>query len=119
MTLGKAVPVLPARSLDETLAFYQQLGFCVDYSQHEPHGYAIVTRDGLELHFFAFPTLNPEINYAGCYWRVQDASALFDEFQSAGVTRLGELEDKPWGMREFHIIDPSDNLVRIGQAISD
>ncbi len=27
------------------------------------------------------------------------------------------LEDKPWGMREFAVVDEDGNLLRIGQAI--
>jgi hypothetical protein len=31
---------------------------------------------------------------------------------------MDTLEDKPWGLREFAILDPDGNLLRIGQAIS-
>jgi hypothetical protein len=27
------------------------------------------------------------------------------------------LEDKPWGLREFAIVDPDGNLLRVGQII--
>jgi hypothetical protein len=27
------------------------------------------------------------------------------------------LEDKPWGLREFAVVDPDGNLIRIGQVI--
>jgi catechol 2,3-dioxygenase-like lactoylglutathione lyase family enzyme len=30
------------------------------------------------------------------------------------LTRLHEIEDKPWGQREFGVIDPAGTLVRIG-----
>lgn len=30
------------------------------------------------------------------------------------LTRLHEVEDKPWGQREFGVIDPAGTLVRIG-----
>jgi hypothetical protein len=28
------------------------------------------------------------------------------------------LEDKPWGLREFALVDPDGNLVRIGQVMA-
>jgi len=30
---------------------------------------------------------------------------------------MDALEDKPWGMREFAIVDADGNLIRIGQAL--
>jgi hypothetical protein len=34
-----------------------------------------------------------------------------------GIPRQDVLEDKPWGMREFAIVDPNGNLLRIGQTL--
>jgi len=31
---------------------------------------------------------------------------------------MDTLEDKPWGLREFAVIDPDGNLIRIGQVIA-
>jgi hypothetical protein len=31
---------------------------------------------------------------------------------------MDAIEDKPWGLREFAVIDPDGNLLRIGQIIS-
>ena len=28
------------------------------------------------------------------------------------------LEDKPWGLREFALVDPEGDLVRIGQVMA-
>jgi hypothetical protein len=30
--------------------------------------------------------------------------------------RLHEIEDKPWGMREFTVVDPAGNAVRVGEV---
>ena len=34
---------------------------------------------------------------------------------SSGIPRIDRLENKPWGIREFAIVDPDGNLLRIGQ----
>lgn len=30
---------------------------------------------------------------------------------------MGELADKAWGIREFALLDPNNNLIRFGQAL--
>lgn len=115
-----AIPVLPSRSLKDTLDFYRRLGF-----EGEIMGrgsYAALTRGTLELHFFAHPELRPAESHAGCYLRVTDVESTYQAFSLAGLPRHGfprqdALEDKPWGMREFAIVDPDGNLVRVGQPL--
>ena len=121
MSPGVAIPILPARDLGETRAFYERLGFrALGWWPN----YAILVRGDLELHFFSFEGLAPGESYAQCYWRVQDVDALHAEFQAldlprSGIPRVARVEDKPWGMREFAIVDPNGTLIRVGQAIHE
>ena len=116
-----AIPILPARNLGETRRFYEGLGFrATGWWPVEFGGYAILRRGDLSMHFFAYEELSPSTNYAQCYWRVQNVDALHAEchaadLPSAGIPRLEGVADKPWGMREFAIVDPNGNLVRVGQ----
>ncbi len=114
-----AIPTLPSRSLPATVAFYRQLGFEGDVHPASD-AYAIMTRGDLELHFFAHPDLVPEDSFAGCYLRVSNVEAFYAACQAVnlpkqGVPRIDPLSTKPWGMREFAIVDPDGNLLRIGQ----
>ena len=124
MEPGIAIPILPARDLAETRAFYERLGFhAAGWWPTQFGGYAILRRGDLRMHFFAFADISPDQNYAQCYWRVQDVDALYAEFHAAGLSRSGTprlnpLEDRPWGMREFSTSDPNSNLVRVGQQIA-
>src|SRR5919205_3743755 len=121
---GVAIPILPARDLDETRGFYERLGFrTTGWWPREFGGYAILVRGDLIMHFFAFKDISPEQNYAQCYWRVQDVDALYAECYAAGLPgsgtpRLATVENKPWGTREFAFSDPNGNLVRVGQLIA-
>ena len=115
-----AIPILPSRSLNDTLAFYQRLGF--EDKIHSHGDYAILTRGTVELHFFTHRELRPDESSAGCYIRVSDVESIYREFASAAlprkdIPRQTTLEDKPWGMREFAIVDPDGNLLRIGQVL--
>lgn len=116
-----AIPTLPSRALPETIAFYGQLGFTGEILG-DGDAYAILERGAIELHFFLHPDLRPAESYAGCYIRVLDVAALYEAFAAArlprqGIPRMEALAVKPWGMREFAIVDPDGNLLRIGQAI--
>jgi len=123
MEPGIAIPILPSRDLDETRGFYERLGFrAAGWWPREFGGYAILVRGDISVHFFRFDEISPAENYAQCYWRVRDVDALYAECRSAGlprsgIPRLDPVEDRPWGMREFAIVDPSGNLIRVGQEI--
>lgn len=115
-----AIPILPSRSLNDTLAFYRRLGF--DGKIHGSGDYAILRRGAVELHFFTHRELRPAESSAMCYIRVSDAQDLYNAFALAklpgkGIPRQDALADKPWGMREFAIVDPDGNLLRVGQTL--
>jgi catechol 2,3-dioxygenase-like lactoylglutathione lyase family enzyme len=118
-----AIPILPSRSIADTVAFYTRLGFSGDAHELDQN-YAILTRDSIELHFFLHDTLDPAQCYAGCYIRVTDVASLYQAFAhsqwpQSGIPRMVPLEDKPWGMREFALVDLDGNLLRIGQVIDE
>jgi len=120
MEQDMAIPVLPSRSLGDTVSFYRRLGFAG--AVHSHGDYAILTRGNVELHFFTHRDLDPAESSAGCYIRVSDVDAIHSAFASAnlprkGIPRQDVLENKLWGMREFAIVDADGNLVRIGQRL--
>jgi hypothetical protein len=115
-----AIPILPSRSLSDTLAFFRRLGF--DGEIHSFGDYAILTRGTVELHFFTHRELIPAESSAMCYIRVSDVESIHRAFTLAelprkGIPRMDALEDKPWGLREFAIVDSDGNLLRIGQKL--
>jgi catechol 2,3-dioxygenase-like lactoylglutathione lyase family enzyme len=121
MDPGIAIPILPAVDLEQTREFYERLGFTATGWWPETFGgYAILVRGDLVMHFFRYADLSPRDNYGQCYWRVADPDALHAELRRADVgkwpnARLDPIEDKPWGTREFAMLDPSSNLIRIGR----
>jgi hypothetical protein len=75
----------------------------------------------MELHFSLDTSLDPTTSSSMCYLRVGDADALYQELLTAqlphtGIPRMDVIGDKPWGMREFAIVDEDGNLLRIGQT---
>jgi catechol 2,3-dioxygenase-like lactoylglutathione lyase family enzyme len=116
-----AIPTLPCRSVNTVTEFYRRLGF--EGGAHEFNSdYGIFRRGAIELHFFTHRALVPAESSAGCYIRVLDVESVYKAcsvsgLPSSGIPRMDRLEDKPWGLREFAIVDPDGNLLRIGQII--
>ena len=115
-------PILPSQDLDATIAFYGPLGFSVAARHDLPDPYLILRRGGVELHFFPVSGLDPSASIAGAYVHLQHVDPLYEEFArvvhwSPPQPRLHPPADKPWGMREFAMIDPDGSLLRFGARI--
>ena len=124
MRMERPEPILPARDLAEIRAFYEKLGFSAWFRGRAPWDYEIISRGHLVVHFFAKPELTPGENDCSCYWRVKDADLFYQEFallhlSSEGIPRLTAPADKAWGMREFTLVDPSGNLIRVGHDLGE
>ncbi len=103
-----------------TRAFYQQyLGFA-DIGEHDYPEYLLLERDGQELHFFLFEALRESENYGQIYLRTDAIDDLYRSFQVLGtpIHPNGALGNRPWGMREFSVLDPDHNLLTFGQYLS-
>jgi hypothetical protein len=142
----RTIPVLTVLDLDAEIPFYARLGFEVqhrygdDYlvltrgdlelhlscwEDHDPARTAGVAylrvadaqamyddllaeleRDGS---LFLFPASGPRAQL----WE------QFGQRVEAGTptVRLHEIEDKPWGLRQFSVVDMSGNAIRVGHRI--
>lgn len=111
-------PKLPMRDKAATKEFYiNKLGFGqVGTADHE--GYLMIQKDGIEIHFFEFRELDPLENYGQVYIRTDDIDSLYKSMQEsgAGIHPNGHLQTKPWGQREFSMLDPDNNLLTFGQG---
>jgi catechol 2,3-dioxygenase-like lactoylglutathione lyase family enzyme len=123
----RTIPILPCRSIDEVLAFYAALGFEVTYRQERPNTFAAIVRGGIELQFFVLK-LEPEANYSTCYVLVDAVDELYAAFTEGiraaigrlptrGFPRIGALRDMSYGVRQFIVVDPAGNHIRIGEPI--
>lgn len=113
ITVPLAIPVLLTRDTARAAARYAAFGFAV---ADTGHGYLIMRRDGVELHMSHVSNI-PEPHCVSAYIRVADVAPWFADFERAKPPRLIAVADKPWGMREFHVIDDDGNLLNIGQPL--
>jgi catechol 2,3-dioxygenase-like lactoylglutathione lyase family enzyme len=112
-------PKLPMRNKAATKDFYvNKLGFR-NVGNSDYDGYLMVEKDNIEIHFFEFKEIESSGNYAGVYIRTTDIDNLYQSLLDNKVTihPNGALQTKPWGQREFALLDPDNNLLTFGQSI--
>lgn len=117
--LTQVHPKLPMRDKAATKNYYvQKLGFAVvgtaDYD-----GYLMLEKEGIQLHFFEHKTLDPNENYGQVYIRTNDIEELYQWLldNHVDIHPAGHLQVKPWGQKEFALLDPDNNLLTFGQSI--
>lgn len=111
-------PKLPMRNLSVTKEFYiNKLGF-TQFGSSYPD-YLMVEKDAVQIHFFEFTALNPKENYGQVYIRTNDIDSLYQQFINNNITihPAGALQTKPWGQKEFSLLDPDNNLLTFGQGV--
>lgn len=117
--LTTIIPKLPMRSKNATREFYlTQLGFS-DIGSADFDGYLLVKKDNVEIHFFEFNDLDPNENYGQVYIRTNDIETLYQKMldNHHSIHPAGHLQTKPWGQKEFSLLDPDNNLLTFGQGI--
>jgi len=112
-----AVPNLPSRDFDRTIAFYGGFEFELAYRDG---GWLILRRGELRLEFFLFPELVPEKSSFMCSVRVDDVDDLYRSIRGAGVEessvgrpRLHPVRLQPWGQRAGFLVDPDGTQLHL------
>ena len=112
-------PKLPMRNKTATSDFYiNKLDF-QEFGSGDFEDYLMVKRDGIQIHFFEFKELDPKENYGQVYIRTDEIAGLYQSFldKKISIHPNGQLEIKPWGQKEFSLLDPDNNLLTFGQSL--
>ena len=126
MKMLRAIPALPVREIGRSLEFYRdKIGL---EPVHQEGGFAVLARDAVELHLWAAgdeswrarsgssPVLSGAESFiagtASCRVGVEGVDELHDRLRPLGILHPNaQLSDKPWGTREFGVVDPDGNLI--------
>lgn len=114
-------PVLMARDVVVSVAFYVRLGFVEAFRDDAAAPrYAVVRRGAVELHLqwadasqWAHEGDRPAYRFTA-----PDVDALHGEWEAGGALADGTggpyavPADTPWGTREFHLRDPGGNVLQ-------
>ena len=105
----RALPNLPSRDFQATVAFYSGFGFEVSFRDED---WLILRRGDLQLEFFPFPALVPGQSSFTCTVRVADVDALWSAIAASGVSqtprgipRLVPVAQQARGFRSGALID--------------
>lgn len=127
MTMSNAafhrqIPVLPVADLKATIKYYKtKLGFSNEWFWEDTD--AGCGRNELFMPFNLNPTLLDAMLAASApleiIWIVEQVDDIYVEYTQKDLTLLSELENKPWGMREFTIKDINGYAIRIAEPIEN
>lgn len=98
--------------------YLNKMGFR-EFGSADYDRYLMVEKDNIQIHFFEFKELDPLENYGQVYIRTH---AIEEWYQLAvdrkvNIPKAGHLQTKPWGQKEFALLDPDHNLLNFGQDL--
>jgi len=113
--------VLAVRDVAETKDYFVSvLGFDADFSLS---GWEFLSFGGLKLMIGECPDDAPaaEIGSHSYFANVlvDDANAVYSAFRSKGAKFSAEIEDKPWGLREFCVLTPEGHRIVFAEELDD
>jgi len=127
--LKAAIPVLPVSDIERAASFYgERFGFEIG---HTDSGYAVMIRDKIEIHLWCAndetwkgrdgpPVISGAESFlagtASARVFTTEIDTLFAEMRDKDVIHPnGPLQDKPYGLREFAVLDLDGNLLTFFQ----
>jgi uncharacterized glyoxalase superfamily protein PhnB len=115
----EAKAFVPARDFAVSMRFYQDLGFDLAWSDDD---LAYLRHGNSSFLLQNFYNEEHARNFM-MHLLVEDVDAWWHHIQGLGIaskygTKTEPPQDRPWGIRDFVIVDPTGVLWRIGQNIS-
>jgi len=109
--LRKVMPELPLSDVAAGVVHYRDvLGFEVNYSQRD---IGVMDRDEMRVLLIARSPRHTGIG--SCAFYVTNADVLHAELVARGANVQGPPVSKPWGLREFSVLDPEGNRLTFAQ----
>jgi uncharacterized glyoxalase superfamily protein PhnB len=111
------VPILHVRDLDTAVAFFEVLGFECQWRWGEPTRIA-----GMYLSQFVIHIRHVEqapVAATSLYIQVDNANPFYDYVRERGIKVVEDLQDRPYGMRDFGIAGPEGIHISIGHELEE
>ncbi|MGL5824876.1 MAG: bleomycin resistance protein [Nocardioides sp.] len=116
--MRNAAPLLPANDVPAALRWYRDILGFHDVWLYESRDYAIVKRDDAEIHLFSMAIEPAESDFM-IYIRVSEIDELYAEYAAKNLIHPnGPLHTKPWGQREFAIVDLNGAQITFGEPVT-
>lgn len=113
----KLFPIFAVRDLNEALRYYcDVLGFSEAWKWGQPPHRAGVTMDQVEIHLDG-AGLGAPPGQSIAYCHMTGIEEFYQECRRRGATVERELGERPWGVRDFQVADPSGNKLGFAELL--
>lgn len=113
--LQRVHPVFTVRDLGEAVSYYcEKLGFECGWRWGSPPVRAGVRCGSVEIQLVCDPAIvaaGPSVAYC----QMTGVEAYFRACVERGAIVQAPLGERPWGMRDFRVLDPSGNRLGFGE----
>jgi len=114
--LESATPIFSVDDFAGSLAYYQRVfGFAIEWTWGEPPHLAGLCRDAVEINLGLRGTAGPP-GPSQAYFRMRGVDAYCDQLRAAGAQIAVAVGDRPYGLRDFSVRDPSGNRLDFGEV---
>lgn len=98
--------IFASSDIDATLAYYKDvLGFESSWTWGEPPTFGSARRGGVTIMFNLQPELAANVKGHQHWIQVDDTDEIYKEHSASGAKIVDDIEDKPWGFREYVVED--------------
>jgi uncharacterized glyoxalase superfamily protein PhnB len=110
--MQKALPELPFDDVPRAVMYYRDvLGFRINYQQSD---LGVMERDEITVLLIARSEQHKGIGSFAVY--VENADGLYAELLTRGANLQGEPVSRPWGLRDFRVLDYEGNRITFAQT---
>jgi hypothetical protein len=110
------VPILASLNEEESIKFFTEKPGFLFHSSWE--SYHILSKDKVYIHLWPCSDQSVAKN-TGCYINVTEIDKLYEKYEPLGIVHPnGKLEEKPWKMKQFSILDNNGNIIHFGEDMN-
>lgn len=114
MKMTRLIPMLPVRSIGDSIVFYEKLGFTVE-QRNDSWGWAMLVFGDCRIMVDRSINVHPAApRQSVLYLYLDDIEAYHAQVRGSGLA-IPDLDTTFYGMTEFRLDDPDGNRLWIGQ----
>ncbi len=108
------IPMLPVRSIDQSISFYEKLGFSVE-QRNDGWGWAMLCFGDCRIMIDRSINTQPDAQRQSVLYLYPGDIRAYHQQVRAGGLSVPDLDTTFYGLTEFRLDDPDGNRMWIGQ----
>ena len=111
------MPILASLNEEESIKFFTEKPGFLFHSSWE--SYLILSKDKVYIHLCGLAAISQSPKIPVCYINVTEIDKLYEKYEPLGIVHPnGKLEEKPWKMKQFSILDNNGNIIHFGEDMN-